>query len=377
MEKKWFEVNASLGHPVVTIYGYLVPSKYSDDEIDFNHFIDAINDIAATNPEMIIIKINSGGGDCSVGLSIYDHIECNIKPQGIKIRTENVGLAASMGSILLMAGDERAIYPNANVVVHKPTGWACGDANSIQSYVSVLDNFENQLKAIYIAKTGQTEEVINTWLVSGVDKWFNAKTALSVGLATEVIEGTSAKAPKMKFTSDKEAWEKYYSKKLLLTQNTNDMAFSKEFLANLGLPETATEKEVQAAFDKANQTATASLEAAKNTAIKGLIDGAIASKKIIESQRSHFEKFAGSDFDGCKAVLDAMVAPTLPSAMINMGSPAVDQNKDEERTGWSYLDWMKKDGNGLASMKVTDRPRFDALLAAHKARPRSYSIGSN
>lgn len=374
---KWYNINASTEVPIVTIYGYLVDSKYNPDDVTFASFIEDIDYVANTKPKEIIIKLNTGGGNVDTGFAIYDHIENNIKPRGITIITENVGLAASMGSIIYMVGDKRGMSANSRVMIHKPKGGIYGDSDEMTAYLELLKSYEEQAVEVYM-KSGQTKEVVLTWLKSGVDKWITAKESLKLGLATYIIGGEKTTMT-MKFTSEQDAWENHYQKiNLLITKTNTKMAFTKEFLASLGLTEDATETQIQEAVAKMQQNNVASAKAVEDAkaqaaaavqmSIKNLIDGAISSKKITESQRSAIEIMAKADIEVAKKYLDDIKAPVLPITHMKLGANA--SGTDEARKDWDYKMWMKNDSAGLLKMKTNNPDEHAKLLEAHKANVR-------
>lgn len=381
--EKWYNINASAGIPIVTIYGYLVDTQYSPDDVTFTSFIEDIDYLVASKPKIIFIKLNTGGGNVAVGFAIYDYIENKVKPQGIKIITEDVGMAASMGSIIFMCGDERLINPNSRVMIHRPKGGIYGDADEMAAYVDLLKTYEEQAIDVYM-KSGQTKEVVLSWLKSGVDKWFTAKECVKLGIATSIVGGNKTTMT-MKFNNQEEAWSHYQSINLSLTKNIKKMAFTKEFLMSLGLPEDATEQQVQDAVTKmqsANQVSAKAVEdankaaqAALDMSIKTMIDTAIKEGKMIEAQREGVEVIAkASGLDKAKAYLDTLKPVVTPNQMINQS--AHNTTPIVGRENWTYKDWMKKDSPGLMSMKVNEPDKFNQLLNNHKSAVNSkYKIG--
>ena len=102
----------------------------------------------------IQIYINSPGGSVSAGFAIYDTMQY-IKPD---VSTICVGLAASMGAFLLLAGEKGKRYapPNADIMIHQPLGGAQGQASDIQIHAEKIIKTRKQLNAIIAERTGQT-----------------------------------------------------------------------------------------------------------------------------------------------------------------------------------------------------------------------------
>ncbi len=106
--------------------------------------------------------INSPGGVVTAGLSIYDTMQF-IRP---KVTTLCIGQAASMGSLLLCAGEKGMRYalPNARIMVHQPSGGFQGQASDIQRHAEDILKVKRRLNEIYVEHTGQTYEAIERTL---------------------------------------------------------------------------------------------------------------------------------------------------------------------------------------------------------------------
>ena len=132
----------------------------------------------------ISIYINSPGGSIDAGLAIYDTMQY-IKPD---VCTICVGLAASMGSLLLASGapGKRMILPNARVMIHQPIGGAQGQARDIEIQAKEILRLRDTLNQIYVHHTGQPLDRI----ARDVDRdfWMDAKAAKEYGIVDEVLE---------------------------------------------------------------------------------------------------------------------------------------------------------------------------------------------
>src|SRR3954462_6291393 len=111
--------------------------------------------LESENPDKdISLYINSPGGSVSAGLSIFDTMQF-IKPD---VSTLCMGIAASMGSFLLMAGakGKRFALPNSRVMIHQPSGGAQGQATDIEIHAREILKTREQLNRIYAERTGQS-----------------------------------------------------------------------------------------------------------------------------------------------------------------------------------------------------------------------------
>ena len=141
--------------------------------------------LEAENPSKeISMYINSPGGVVTAGLSIYDTMQY-IKP---KVSTLVVGQAASMGSLLLTAGEKgmRFSLPNSRIMVHQPSGGFQGQATDISIHAREILELKDRLNNIYVKHTGQTLKKVENALER--DNFMTAEDAKSWGLIDEIVE---------------------------------------------------------------------------------------------------------------------------------------------------------------------------------------------
>jgi len=141
--------------------------------------------LESENPDKdIFLYINSPGGSVSAGLSIFDTMNF-IKPE---ISTLCMGMAASMGSFLLMAGakGKRLALPNSRVMIHQPSGGAQGQASDIEIQAREIIKTREQLNRIYAERTGQSVAKIEADMER--DMWLSPVEAKEYGLIDQVLE---------------------------------------------------------------------------------------------------------------------------------------------------------------------------------------------
>ncbi|MFG1393725.1 ATP-dependent Clp protease proteolytic subunit [Xanthobacter agilis] len=141
--------------------------------------------LEADNPKKeISMYINSPGGVVTSGLAIYDTMQF-IKPA---VSTLCIGQAASMGSLLLTAGekDMRFALPNARIMVHQPSGGFQGQVTDIMLHAQEILNLKKRLNEIYVKHTGQSINAIEDALER--DNFMTAQAAKEFGLIDSVIE---------------------------------------------------------------------------------------------------------------------------------------------------------------------------------------------
>jgi ATP-dependent Clp protease protease subunit len=140
--------------------------------------------LEAENPSKdIAIYINSPGGIVTSGLAIYDTMQY-IKP---KVSTLCIGQAASMGSLLLAAGEAgmRFALPNARVMLHQPSGGAQGQATDIEIHAREILAIRERLNKIYVEHTGQDLETVQNALER--DNFLTADEAKDFGIIDDVV----------------------------------------------------------------------------------------------------------------------------------------------------------------------------------------------
>ncbi len=145
--------------------------------------------LESENPNKeIAMYINSPGGSVTAGLAIYDTMQF-IKPQ---VSTLCIGQAASMGSLLLCAGEKgsRFCLPNSRVMVHQPSAGFRGQASDIEIRAQEILSLKQRLNEIYVKHTGQTLDAIHTALER--DNFMTADGAKSFGLVDDVITSRAA-----------------------------------------------------------------------------------------------------------------------------------------------------------------------------------------
>jgi ATP-dependent Clp protease protease subunit len=140
--------------------------------------------LEAENPKKeIYMYINSPGGVVTAGLSIYDTMQF-IRP---KVQTLCIGQAASMGSLLLCAGEAgmRYVLPNARVMVHQPSGGFSGQASDILRHAEDIMKVKKRLNDIYVHHTGRDYDTIESTLDR--DHFMSAQEAMDFGIVDHVI----------------------------------------------------------------------------------------------------------------------------------------------------------------------------------------------
>ncbi|HEY0789753.1 MAG TPA: ATP-dependent Clp protease proteolytic subunit [Chthoniobacterales bacterium] len=139
----------------------------------------------------INLYINSPGGSVTAGLAIYDTMQfvtCNVA-------TYCVGIAASMGAVLLAAGTKGKRYalPNSDIMIHQVSGGAQGTASDVERTVEWMFKMKRRLISILAVHSGKTEEEVGH--DSDRDYWMTAEDAKNYGLVDEVVRSRKDVSP--------------------------------------------------------------------------------------------------------------------------------------------------------------------------------------
>lgn len=140
--------------------------------------------LEAENPKKeIALYINSPGGVVTAGMAIYDTMQF-IKPA---VSTLCIGQAASMGSLLLAAGEKgmRFATPNARIMVHQPSGGFQGQASDIERHARDIIKMKRRLNEVYVKHCGRTYEEVEATLDR--DHFMDGEEALSWGVIDKVL----------------------------------------------------------------------------------------------------------------------------------------------------------------------------------------------
>jgi ATP-dependent Clp protease protease subunit len=153
-------------------------------EVTANLIVAQLLFLESENPDKdIFFYINSPGGSVSAGMAIYDTMQF-IKPD---VSTLCIGQAASMGSLLLAAGDKtkRFVLPNSRVMIHQPMGGFSGQASDVEIHAREILFLRQRLNEILAKHTGQSVETIAK--DTDRDNFLSAEDAVKYGIVDKVL----------------------------------------------------------------------------------------------------------------------------------------------------------------------------------------------
>jgi ATP-dependent protease ClpP protease subunit len=183
----WYEIRAAASSDEATILLY--------DEISWFWGItadDFARAVAGLDVSRINLLLNSPGGDVFDGIAIYNILRTH--QAEVHVRVD--GLAASIASVIAMAGDRIVMGPGTQMMIHNPHGIAMGEAADMRDYAELLDRTAGEIAGFYRRQAGGTDA---DWLAAmngpnGKGTWYTGAEAVAAGLAHEA-DGSAASDP--------------------------------------------------------------------------------------------------------------------------------------------------------------------------------------
>jgi len=179
MPKKWFEIINKADKAEIWIYEQIGEDFWTGGGITAKSFQKELSGIKASQ---IDLHINSPGGEVFDGITIYNLI----KQHPANVTTYIDGLAASIASVIALAGDSVIMAENALYMIHNPWGFAMGDATEMRKTADLLDKVAGSLVTAYTSKTGKPDDDIQTLL--DAETWMTAQEAKDAGFIDEISE---------------------------------------------------------------------------------------------------------------------------------------------------------------------------------------------
>lgn len=150
---------------------------------------DFLEDLKKLGPlDELTVAINSGGGDVFDGLAIYNALRAN----GARITTRVEGIAASIASIIAMAGHEISMPESAWMMIHDPRAFVAGTKSDMEKMAETLSGIKRSLVGIYAKRTGRSESEIEQMMSD--ETWMDGRDAMANGFATYLIESPAIAA---------------------------------------------------------------------------------------------------------------------------------------------------------------------------------------
>lgn len=180
--KKWFEFRNDTGKPAaeILIYEQIGKDWWDGSGVGAKDFAEELKAIPADRD--IVVAINSPGGNVWDGLAIYHQLEARKS----RVVTRIDGIAASIASVIALAGREVQMPKNALFMIHDPWSMAVGSADEMRKAADALDKHKDAIAGIYEKKTGKAREELNAKMSD--ETWFTGDEAKAFGFVDTVTD---------------------------------------------------------------------------------------------------------------------------------------------------------------------------------------------
>jgi len=361
---------------ILTVYGY-VGGSY----LDYRNVINAIAEISKEGYSQLDFHLHTYGGMVFDGNLIYNAI-AGFKGE-VDIYVD--GVAASMGSIIMMAGTRIHIAENGFIMIHAPSGGAQGNAKDLEATAKLLRSIEKNFLKKLMERTGLTAKDVAKWM-DGTDYWFDADEAVELGLvndtyAIKTTDSIQIGKEEVQNLGAKGAFEKFAALADPITQPKKTQMDKKALIARYGLKsvtDASTDDEVMAAIDAKIQaeqekakTATDELAKTQKASIEASVDNAISSGKIKKEKREEYitrgEKIGLGELNAIFA--DMQVYETITDKLEGKKG-GEGKEADAERAKWSWDKWQEESAKSaevakaFEEMPKSDSKTFKALYKA-------------
>ncbi len=368
--------NSTANNAEIYIYGYIGEWE----EVDYPRFQKMFRDSLAKYKELTI-RIHSGGGSVSEGLAIYDLI----RGSETKVTVVVEGMAASMASVIALAGDTIKMTENAFFMMHAVTGGAWGNKAELIARAEQMGQCETRLQTIYKERTTADEATIQDWFTNGKDNWLDSNQCLDIKVCDEVIKPTKTRNIDTKNIVNKTpeyAWAEML-KGLQNRQNTDinkhtDNMNKQQLVASLiamGLAgdltassdDAAVQKQLETVFAKAKEADQFKneLKTFKEAQAKVLINAAVKDGKIQANEKEEWLRDATDKYELVAKSLARMSGKPDLNGRTKRGTPPVDTGRHElfnGREDWTFADWQNKAPKDLERVEDEAPEEFENLF---------------
>lgn len=354
---------------IMNLFGLLLSDNEEAEDstvpvVRFSVLKKSIDEMAAAGVKDCKVSLNTPGGDMITGFASYD----TMKSSSVKFSIKVVGMCASMGTVLMLAGEGLPeAEPNALFMFHRPKGGGYGESDKLRERADLIDKLEARAAKLYMEAFGIDEDAAKALMKPNVDKWMTAEEMLASGF----ISGITGNAPGAKVAKPKAGM----SAQMVFTQSiqinkSDTMKLPKATLEALSLANFAnaelTSEQIESAvtalagqrdsykekYEKLEAKSREDLSARATAMVKA----ATLAKKITAAEEAEYIKAAtendGAGFAFVEKALSKMQGPTMPSAGIKPGEEstgAVKLTAEQQAMGLRELE--KKFPKVLLQMK--------------------------
>nr|DAX22700.1 MAG TPA: Putative ATP dependent Clp protease [Caudoviricetes sp.] len=295
------------------------------------------------------VYLNTEGGSVYDASEIVNQLR---RLQSVKIKAG--ALVASAGTYI-MAHFPAEAYASSQFMIHKPLTQFTGNIDQMQADMKALENITTLYRTTYAKRFNKTEEEINTLWKQ--DYWFDASEALSLGLITQIIDGTPEYNDQTLAMMQACGCPKIPAPKQENNKKVNIQKMDRDkLIASLGLAKDATDEQITARINALREKETDEQAAAKTRAEK-LVNQAILERKITADLKETYVGLATAEYDKTKDLLDKMQGVTPASETINHKPNA----SADDHSGWTIEDYIEKDPEALEALIDSDPEKVAQL----------------
>lgn len=182
--RQWYEITAKSDRTSLSIYDHIGQDFFGDGVSAKELF----KEIEAIKTSYIDLFINSPGGNVFEGNSIYNMLRRHSATVEVVID----GIAASIASVIAMAGDKISMPENSMMMIHDPSGMVVGTADDMRKLANALDKVKIGLSASYQRRNDISDKKISQMMAD--ETWLTAQEAVDLGLADEITEPVNIQA---------------------------------------------------------------------------------------------------------------------------------------------------------------------------------------
>jgi len=184
MERKWYRINnKNSDESEIMIFEEI--GSYLNKGVSAKQFV---QDLKSLESSQITLLINSPGGDVFEGNTIYNAL----RSHKARIKVKIMGVAASIASVIAVAGDNVEMPKNAMMMIHDPWSWAIGDAEAMEKRAELLRKIKAGIITAYQSKTGQKAALLSNLMSK--ETWLTAQEAFDYGFADTITSPVQAQA---------------------------------------------------------------------------------------------------------------------------------------------------------------------------------------
>ena len=301
---------------------------YGESAVASNMQIGDITCSAENALESVDVEINSPGGSVMEGQRIFNALK-GISARGVEVVTTVNGLAASMGSVILMAGDQRKMTAGSRIMIHDASVMAYGNADDLRKQSNLLESISSEIASIYSERTNGTQDEMRALMKD--ETWMDTAQAKELGFVDSIIKNGKESANNNSNQSTTNKQSMFNKDKDLTAKLEASQAEVTEHEA------TITRREAEAVTLSEDLSASIVLVGEHEATIKDLTAKLEASESIAVTATAELAETAaqveakGAEIEQAKEVTDEAVAVKAAELVqVSAHAPVADIGEDVE-----------------------------------------------